>query len=211
MNPPDGTDWDLHATQFGETPIDDDARQHLTPEYAHIVTKDELNLAESSNIALAFEWLEDHPFAMPTELLDQYTLRDLHRRMFEHVWSWAGRLRTRETNMGVDPSQIVHDWEVLLRNTQAQIEHSSYPLPEIGVRLHRGMLAIHCFPNGNGRHARMVANELARMLGLGETFYTWGGRNPAANREAARRKYLQALRIADADDEYGPLVDIATS
>ena len=95
-------------------------------------------------------------------------MRDLHRRMFGRVWTWAGHVRQRETNMGIDPSKIIHEWEILLRNTQFQIENETYSPEEICVRLHRRMLEIHCFPNGNGRHARLAASELGRILGLGD-------------------------------------------
>jgi Fic-DOC domain mobile mystery protein B len=202
--------WDLHVTQYGETPIDEDVREFLTPKYEHIRTKDELNAAESSNIAIAISWLRDDPFPDHNAFLTQSALRDLHRRMFDEVWSWAGRLRQRQTNMGVDPTRIQEDFELLLGNTRYQIDHDTYPPAEIGVRLHRAMLAIHCFPNGNGRHARLGANELGRILGLGRTVYTWGRRS-GGDREAIRREYLDALQLADRTDDYGPLVRIATS
>jgi Fic-DOC domain mobile mystery protein B len=206
-----GETGDIHATQYGETPIDEDAREYLTTRYSGIRTKDELNQAESENIAMALDWLEDHPFETSGELLDQYSLRDLHRRMFEHVWIWAGKLRLRETNMGVDPHRIAEQWEDLLRNVRTQIEFGSVPTEQIGLRLHRRMLAIHCFPNGNGRHARLVANELARVLGLGEDFYTWGQATRSGDPEGVRQQYLAALRLADTADDYGPLLDIAIS
>jgi fido (protein-threonine AMPylation protein) len=116
----------------------------------------------------------------------------------------------RETNIGVDPAMISQDWEVLLRNTEAQIDHGTYPAEEIGVRLHRSMLSIHPFMNGNGRHARITANELARLLGLGDDLYSWGRRS-GEEHEAVRRKYLDALQLADAEGQYGPLVAVALS
>lgn len=203
-------DWSIHETQYGQTPIGEDDRVFLTPRYQLIVTMDQLNEAEAGNIARAIRWLGERQFDSPQSLLNQIALRDLHHRMFCDVWTWAGKLRRRETNMGVDPTMISHDWEVLLRNTITQIDHRSYPVDEIGVRLHRSMLAIHCFTNGNGRHARMVANELGRLLGLGDNVYTWGARS-GLDREIARRRYLDALRLADNTDEYGPLVEIARS
>jgi Fic-DOC domain mobile mystery protein B len=129
--------------------------------------------------------------------------------MFEEVWLWAGQLRQKQTNMGVDASRIQEDFEILVGNTRYQIDNHTYPPAEIGVRLHRGMLAIHCFPNGNGRHARLAASELGRILGLGRHVYTWGRRS-GGDREAIRRDYLDALQLADRTDNYGPLVRIAT-
>lgn len=203
-------DDDTLATQYGQTPFDEDARFDLTPRYQHLVTLDEVNAAEAENIAGALVWLDAGPYATPDELLTQPALRDLHRRMFGDVWTWAGKLRRRDTNLGVDPSRIAEDWESLLRNTAAQIEHASYPAEEIGVRFHRSMLSIHCFTNGNGRHARITANEIGRLLGLGRRAYTWGARS-GDDPTVVRQRYLDALRLADSTDEYGPLVRIARS
>ena len=99
--------------------------------------------AESLNITSAVVWLRTvKPFRATDDLVDQVALRELHRRMFGQVWTWAGRIRSRETNLGVEPALIVERWEVLLRDTRAQIEHRSFPVEEIPLRLHRGMLAI---------------------------------------------------------------------
>jgi len=211
VTPDANREWDLHSVQFGETPIDDDVRDYLTERCRGIVTKDELNLAESENIFEAMEWLQEHPFGTPSELLNQVALRDLHRRMFEQVWTWAGQLRIRETNMGIDPLQITHEWQIALGNAEWQIEHDTYPSEEMCVRLHRRMLEVHCFPNGNGRHARLVANELGRILGLGSNAFTWGRRTGEGREEELRRQYLDALKLADTTDNYGPLTMIALS
>jgi Fic-DOC domain mobile mystery protein B len=211
LAPDPNREWDLHTVQFGETPLDEDARDFLTDRYQHIQTKDELNVAESENIFEAMEWLNEHPFNAPIDLLNQSALLDLHRRMYGQVWTWAGHTRQRETNIGIDPLEITHEWEILLRNTQFQIENETHPPDEICVRLHRRMLQIHCFPNGNGRHARLVANELGRILELGTDAFTWGQRSGEGREEELRRQYLDALKHADATDDYGPLIAIATS
>jgi hypothetical protein len=59
----------------------------------------------------------------------------------------------------------------LLGNVRFWIEHQTYPADEIAVRLHHGLTQIHGFPNGNGRHAREMADLLIERLG-GEAF-TW--------------------------------------
>lgn len=201
---------DALVVQYGQTPFDEDARFDLTPRYQDLATMDELNAAEADNIAAALMWLGTLPFNAPEDLLNQPALRDLHRRMFGEVWTWAGKLRRRATNLGVAPVMIAQDWEAALRNTVTQIEHSSYPVEEIGVRFHHAMLAIHCFTNGNGRHARVTANEIGRLLGVGDRPYTWGARSGDDPVEV-RRRYLGALRLADRTDEFGPLVAVAQS
>lgn len=36
------------------------------------------------------------------ELLTDWWLRDLHARLYENVWVWAGRYRTLEYSIGID-------------------------------------------------------------------------------------------------------------
>ncbi len=75
------------------------------------------------------------------------------------------------------------------------------------MRLHHRLVAIHCFANGNGRHARLVADLLA--IGLGQTAFTWGAANLAAASEV-RIAYIAALKQADQHD-YAPLLSFARS
>lgn len=199
---------DIFQTQFGATPIDLDAAQFLTPEYSDLETLDELNEAEVLNIAEAGLWLEEQDLA-PEDVLNQSFLRGLHRRMFCEVWTWAGQLRQRETNLGIDPLQIQERWQALLGDVLYWIENRTYPVPEICVRLHHRMVAIHPFTNGNGRHARITANTLAVALGQPDGMFTWGRKGGITN-EAGRVKYLAALRTAD-QGSYDDLVEIARS
>ncbi|MCL2024382.1 MAG: Fic family protein, partial [Coriobacteriia bacterium] len=65
---------------------------------------------------------------------------------------------------------------------------------ELALRFHWNLVYIHLFPNGNGRHARMMADLLAQALGRPP--FTWGLHNLAEEGEA-RSAYLAALRKAD--------------
>jgi fido (protein-threonine AMPylation protein) len=77
------------------------------------------------------------------------------------------------------------------------------------ARVHHRLVAIHPFPNGNGRHARAYADLIMRALG-GPPF-TWGAAGLHRN-GPDRQAYLAALRAADADpDDIGPLVRFARS
>jgi Fic-DOC domain mobile mystery protein B len=95
----------------------------------------------------------------------------------------------------------------LLDDGRAWIEYKSYPPDEIAVRVHHRLVQIHPFPNGNGRHARLVADLIVIRLG-GERF-SWG----SANLQVAgdlRRRYIAALKAADNHD-IGPLLAFARS
>jgi fido (protein-threonine AMPylation protein) len=66
---------------------------------------------------------------------------------------------------------------------------------------------IHPFPNGNGRHARLMADLLVMRLG-GERF-SWG----SASLQVAgdlRRRYIASLQAADNHD-IAPLLAFARS
>ena len=80
--------------------MDEDFRALLTSRYRGIATMSELDAAK---ILRACDWLDSHPYECVVDLLDQISLRDLHKRMFEDVWTWAGKLRRTETNIGVTP------------------------------------------------------------------------------------------------------------
>jgi fido (protein-threonine AMPylation protein) len=64
------------------------------------------------------------------------------------------------------------------------------------------------FPNGNGRHARLLADLLVTQLG-GERF-TWGSHANLGGAGATRTRYIDALKAADQGDHL-PLLEFARS
>jgi len=64
---------------------------------------------------------------------------------------------------------------------------------------------IHPFPNGNGRHSRLMADLLAMQLG--HERFSWG-RGSLRTAGAARARYVEALRAAD-DHDIAPLLVFA--
>ncbi len=97
---------------------------------------------------------------------------------------------------------------VLLGNVRDRLENKTYEIDEIAVRFHHQLVfEIHAFPNGNGRHARLIADILAVKHGHPE--FSWG-RAILVPAGVAREAYLAALRALDADDKnIRPLVDFA--
>ncbi len=172
----------------GHTDLSDEDRFGLVPTY--IATRGELNDAEQRNIARAL--LRRPPSA--AALLDDAYLRRLHRAMFDEVWEWAGRYRIRETNIGMAPEQISSEIRNLVEDTKARVKHGTCESDEIAVRFHHRLVAIHAFPNGNGRHGRIAADYLVTSLD-GEPF-SWGARLDDDTDEL-RTVYLDALRRAD--------------
>ena len=175
----------------GHTELTEEDRLGLIPTY--IATRGELFDAEQRNIAQAL--LRRRPTL--TKLLDEKYLRDLHRVMFGQVWKWAGRYRLRETNIGIDPHQISTAIYALVDDAKAWIEFVTYQPDELAVRFHHRLVAIHPFPNGNGRHGRISADYL--ITALGRKPFGWGV-GLAVDTDGLRATYRQALQQADAGE-----------
>jgi fido (protein-threonine AMPylation protein) len=80
--------------------------------------------------------------------------------MFDKTWSWAGTFRQSDKNIGVDWTQISVNLKNLLEDTKYWLKHQVYSLSEVGAIFHHRLASIHCFPNGNGRHARLTTDAL---------------------------------------------------
>jgi len=181
----------LLPTGDGHTLLTDDDRRGLLLTY--ITTRGELNEAEQANIVSAL----GRPSPTVEVLLDDFYLRELHKAMFSQVWSWAGRYRTLETNIGVDPIQIMTSVSDLVADAAMWITGSE-PVDRVAVRFHQRLVSIHPFPNGNGRHARLATDLL--LVAVGTEPFSWGA-GFGATTEELRGQYFQALRRADADRE----------
>ena len=187
----------------------DDAATPLTPEEildlipSHIAYRSELNAAEQENIERAQTWA----LTRRRDLLSEKFARELHRHMLGDVWRWAGKFRTSERNIGIAHWEIPVALRILMDDTKAWIEYKTYPPDEIAVRLHHRLVQIHPFPNGNGRHSRLMADLLVMQLG-GERF-SWGSRS-LNDAGTVRTRYIHALRALD-NHEVGPLLVFARS
>jgi Fic-DOC domain mobile mystery protein B len=147
-------------------------------------------------------------FSRRRDVLDEDFLCQLHRRMFQDVWKWAGAFRETEKNIGDVPFWRVRaDVRHLLGDVRAQIEHQAYPPDEIAVRFHNRLTWIHPFPNGNGRFARLAADLLA--VQLGQDRFTWG-RGNLVSASDLRKRYIDAQYAADGQ-VIQPLVEFARS
>jgi len=117
--------------------------------------------------------------------------------------------RQREVTIGRPWELIPEELKHLFDDVRGWMEYSSYSHDEIGVRFHHRLTLIHPFPNGNGRHARLMADLLVENV-LGQPYFTWG-RVDLTERSSSRSKYIQALYTADNEFDYGPLLDFARS
>lgn len=185
----------------GATPLDADELASLIP--SHITTQGELNEWEQLNIVQGETWARKYR----KEILEEGFLRQLHKKMFGETWQWAGTFRKSDKNIGVEWLKIGVDLKNLLEDVRTQVEFGSYPPDEIAVRFHHRLVLIHPFPNGNGRHARMMADLLIERLG--NPRFSWGSRS-LVDANDTRRNYIAALQAADVKD-YAPLIAFSRS
>lgn len=184
------------------TPLEAEEREQLIPTY--ITTRAELNEAEQVNITRASLWLRR---ARNVDVLDDAFLRDLHKRMFGEVWKWAGQYRKTPRNIGIEAYRIPMAVRELVHDARYWVDNGTYPPDEIAIRFSHRLVSIHPFPNGNGRHSRLVADLLA--MKLGQPRFTWGRANLVDPGET-RRAYVGALRAADGG-KIEPLLAFARS
>lgn len=191
----------------GATPLPEEDLEGLIPDFA--ATRADLNRVEFESI------LRNLPRLLaiarsggPTVVLDYGFLVDLHRRMFSDVWRWAGSLRRRETNIGVDPYLIPSRSIQSVYDARFWHDKSVYPADELAVRLHAQIVAVHPFPNGNGRCTRLMADLY--LTSIDRPSFTWGA--SALDTDGTnRQRYLGALIGALESGDYVPLVAFARS
>lgn len=170
-----------------------DEREGLIPDY--ITTHGELNELEQDNIQSAILWAQKKKSG---DILDTGFVYELHRQMFNKVWRWAGKSRVSGKNIGVDWHLISTQLGQLLTDASYWIENQTYSWDDIAARFHHRLVQIHAFPNGNGRHARLMTDLLLETNG--QTPFSWGiklGSTPLEVESDKRREYIAALKAAD--------------
>jgi Fic-DOC domain mobile mystery protein B len=195
---------DIFQEPDDATPLAPEERDALRQTW--ITNRADLNEAEQENIVKGAAWARRRR-GKAVDLLSEEFAKTLHKRMFGEVWKWAGSYRQTERNIGIEAFRIPTEMPAMFDDVRYWVEHQSFPPDEIAIRLHHRLTAIHPLPNGNGRHARLMADLLIERLG-GRTF-SWGGGSLGSVGEL-RKKYVTALKAADNHD-IGPLLEFARS
>jgi Fic-DOC domain mobile mystery protein B len=183
----------------GATPLDPTEAEGLR--LPHISTREQLNKWEQENILEA----ELKFFSRKQrDILSEAFILILHKRMFGNVWKWAGKYRTSEKNIGAPPWEVAvavrglcEDAKLWIGSVKDTVD-AAVASDEIAARFHHRLVSIHPFANGNGRHARMMA-DLLLVHGLGRGRFSWGSHD-LAQTGVVRQAYLEALRAADRRD-----------
>ncbi len=177
----------------GQTPIDEDDIEGLL--IRTIATKGELDEYEQQNIEQAIQWILKSSFSV-NKIFSELFTKQVHRKMYGDVWKWAGEFRKTNKNIGIDKTQIATQLNTLLGDVKYWIDNKTFPADEIAIRYKHRLVSIHCFPNGNGRHSRLMADIVIEKI-FKLPVFTWGARN-LINQGDPRSDYLSALKAADA-------------
>ncbi len=189
--------------QDGQTPLDEDEKESLL--IKTITTHGELDEHEQLNIEKAVQWTIQSRFK-PEKILTEEFIKTLHKKMLGEVWTWAGEFRKSEKNIGVEWINIGVELKYLIDNTKYWIENKTYPPDEIAIRFKHRLVNIHCFPNGNGRHSRIMADIIIESV-FGKDVFTWNQSN-MVQADETRKKYIAAIREGDKGN-IKPLLEFA--
>lgn len=151
---------------YGETPVDPEDLDALTPsaraELGDDPTKAELYDYEQAILIevrdTLIEQIVDGALSLDDLLADHF-LRGLHGMLYRDIWAWAGRLRSRELNLGVAPEQIAVELRSSLDTIRWRWEHTSdWTARVLGIAVHAETIRVHPFVDGNGRSTRLLAD-----------------------------------------------------
>ncbi len=177
---------------YGQTPLSEEEKDGLLVK--SITTRGELDELEHLNIEKAVEWTLEKRFSKEKILSEEF-IKLVHNKMFGDVWDWAGTFRRSEKNIGVDWIRIGVDLRMLLDDTKYWIENSTYSPDEIAIRFKHRLVNIHCFPNGNGRHSRLMADIIIEDV-FGLKVFTWNN-SILIKPDVLRKEYIDAIKEAD--------------
>lgn len=178
----------------GATPLEPDEIAGL--KFKHITTREEVDHLEQANIESGLKWLKNKK---NFDVLSEIFIKELHKKLFGDVWKWAGMFRKSEKNIGIDPIQLSMQLRLLIDDVHYWIEHKTFLPIEIAIRFHHKLVYIHLFPNGNGRHARIMADTLLENE-FGFKAIDWSGGYDLSKITERRKSYISALRQADKGD-----------
>ena len=189
----------------GQTPLDEEEKEGI--KIKSITTQGELDEFEQLNIEKAIEWTI-HANLKAERILTEKFIKYLHKKMYNEVWKWAGEFRKTDKNIGINWIQIGVELKTLIDDTKYWVENKTFSPEEIAIRFKHRIVAIHCFPNGNGRHSRLMADIIIESVFENEIF-SWRKSNMVKANET-RKVYIKALREADSGN-IEPLIKFARS
>ena len=77
--------------------------------------------------------------------LDEDFVRELHLRMFDETWGWAGKYRKSDKNIGVHLPTISVEVRNLIDDGRYWLDHDVYSIDKATLRLHHRLVKLHPF------------------------------------------------------------------
>lgn len=133
-------------------------------------TPDELREAEDELVQVRLVELAERPVE---QTLDLDHLREIHRRLFQDVYPWAGETRTIDMKRPGGPSfghwqEIESRWDALADQIEKQDGLRGMDRDDFvpaAARVYNDVNIQHVFREGNGRAQRAFMDDLARGAG----------------------------------------------
>jgi len=192
--------------EVGQTPLSEEEMEGLL--IPGITTRGDLDEFEQLNIQKAVEFYLIRRKFKVDKILTEDFIYAVHKKMLSDVWSWAGETRTSEKTIGIKSYLIPTRLRQLLDNCKFWIENETFSPEEISIRFKHELVAIHIFPNGNGRHSRLLGDIMMKNV-FREPRFTWGQKG-LVDKGEARSSYIKALKRGDIG-EFEDLIVFAQS
>jgi fido (protein-threonine AMPylation protein) len=194
---------------YGETPLLDDELESLLPEVRALI-EGEATKAAVFDLEQGVEDIVKEALTSAAvegnltldELLTDRFVCELHKRLYGDIWTWAGRYRFRELNIGIAPEHIPSQVRESLGNIQYRWEFTDDWSPrQLGISVHAELVRIHPFVDGNGRSTRVLADLvfIAAQDGPDIEQYDWSLNKP------------DYIRLLKAYDKHRDSRDLAAS
>ena len=180
----------------GQTPLNEEEMEGLL--IPSITTREELDEFEQLNIQKAIEWYLIRKRFKTDKVLTEDFILEVHKRMLNEVWSWAGQFRTSKKTIGIPWHHVPIRLRQLIDDCKYWIEHKTYSDEEIAIRFKHELVAIHLFPNGNGRHSRLMGDIVIKHI-FKKPIFTWGHKN-ILDKDKNRNSYIKSLKNCDKGD-----------
>ena len=180
----------------GQIPISEEEFEELL--IKTISTRAQLDEFEQMNIEIAVEWTMKKNFNIDKVLSIEF-IKEVHKRMFNNVWGWAGSFRNSNKNIGVDKHYIYPELQKLINDVKFWIENKTFSNDENAVRFKHRLVKIHPFPNGNGRHSRLCADIFISHI-FYQDIFSWGSNSNLTIQSDFRKQYIDAILLADEGD-----------
>lgn len=185
---------DHENAKYGSTPVDLEDQTAFVDGFS-VGTEAEINQAEIDGLDATYV---EYLLAVGRGAIGAHYLAnwkiliDLHGASLSHIWRRAGRIRTMELTIGVDPAYMYEELGKLSLDLSGWLEHGWFSAHELAMRAHHRLVQIHPFKDVNGRITRLYADlQLASLTEQPACVVDWAPAN------ADKRTYIRALQHAD--------------